>query len=88
MIDILNLEPTILQLNCNMIELLTLHSNRTLYGIDCDLETIFNNIVQSQRYIDILTYLSECNVVGNIVDEINNFIKDLIQTYSLTCIKC
>lgn len=85
MINTLNINTTLEQLKCYLTELLILHSKRLLYGIECDLEEIFNAVLVIQRYIDILTHLHRCNVYGNIVDEINKYLNTIQQTYALTC---
>jgi hypothetical protein len=85
MINVLNVNLTIDQLKCNLTELLVLHSKRLLYGIECDLDKMIEDVLSIQRYIDILSSLSLCNLYGNIVDEINKYLNMIQQTYSLTC---
>lgn len=85
MINVLNVNLTIEQLKCNLTELLVLHSKRLLYGIECDLDKMLEDVLSIQRYIDILNNLTLCNIYGNIVDEINKYLNMIQQTYSLTC---
>lgn len=88
MINVLNVNLTIDQLKCNLTELLVLHSKRLLYGIECDLDKMIEDVLSIQRYIDILNNLTLCNIYGNIVDEINKYLNMIQQTYSLTCWGC
>jgi hypothetical protein len=75
-------------IKCFLVKLLTLYSNRILYGVKCNLDSLYKDIVLANRLAIIEDNIQNCNLSGDIIDEITNFKRKLVSHYNFPCANC
>lgn len=74
-----------MNLKCIYTNLTILYAKRVLYGIECNMVELVNDILESYRYSIIEENLHECTISGNIVYELNKFKDNLKNKYVGIC---
>ena len=75
-------------LACYLVELAALYAKRIIFGYKCDLEQLRQDISDTKRFIELECYIEQCNLSGDIVDQIRRFKNRLNSTYSNFCRNC
>lgn len=73
---------------CFFVSLVALYSKRLLNGYMCDMDKLWRDIVSFRRLIRLEQAITNCQLKGKIIDEINKLKRRLAQTYSLPCNNC
>ncbi len=73
---------------CYFVQLATIYAQRILYGYECDLDKLWSDILEFRRAVRLEENITNCNLRGVIIDEINKLKKRLAKDYSLTCPNC
>jgi hypothetical protein len=73
---------------CYFVQLVTLYSQRILYGYKCDLDKLWRDITDFDRVVTLEENIQECHLRGAVIDEINKIKNKLTKTYELVCRTC
>lgn len=81
------------QLKCKLAEYSIMYSSKIMWGMDCDLEAILEEMYKIQRYIFILETLQTTNTCNDkihptLIDKINDYIRALNRNKNRTCRNC
>jgi len=73
---------------CYFVQLVVLYSKRVLYGYKCDMDALWRNIQDFDRLVTLEDYIVQCNLRGDIIDELNKQKSKLARNYNLVCRTC
>lgn len=73
---------------CYFVKLVALFSNKVLYGYNCNLEELYANIREANRFYIIEQNIESCKLYGDIIDDLNKFKRKLNDTFTTYCREC
>lgn len=81
------------ELKCKLTEYISIHSGKTMWGLDCDIDELFQEILKIQLYIQIkesLLTTNECDniIPTNLIQKINSYIVSIGRNRNKTCRNC
>ncbi len=79
------MDVDVLNFKCIYTRLIALFAKRLIYGYKCNMDELYFNILKTKRFILIEENIIDCNLKGNVIDELNKFKRSLITTYGEIC---
>lgn len=75
-------------LKCKYVKLMSIYSNRLLYGYNCNIDNLWEELMKLSRIIKLHEHIELCNLRGNILDEINKELGSINKIYRELCKDC
>lgn len=75
-------------LKCKFVNLMIIYSKRLLYGYNCNIDGLWEELMKLSRIIKLHEHIESCNLRGNILDEINKELKSINKIYGELCKNC
>lgn len=73
---------------CLFVKLVAQFSNKILYGYNCNLEGLYADIREANRFYILEQNIESCKLHGDIIDELNKFKRKLNDTFTTYCRDC
>lgn len=73
---------------CYFVKLVAQYSNKILNGYNCNLEELYSNIREANRFYILEQNIESCKLHGDIIDELNKFKRKLTTTLATYCRDC
>ena len=75
-------------LKCHFVKQLSQYASRILYGYNCNMEVLLNDINTVKRFITIEDNIVSCSLNGAIINDLNKYRQLLLTNYSSACRGC
>ena len=81
------------QLKCKLAEYAIAYSAKVMWGMDCDLEELYQEIMKLQKYVDVkesLLTTNDCETIipVSLIQKIDSYITSLNRRRNSTCRNC